>query len=292
MVRKTMKDLDEEIVQLKNVMNDVKRMLDEVYKKYDDLEERVLNSVTDDDHGCSVCDKKFKNKKELQEHTKEHQTNAGPFSCEVCKQVFDEEWKLRAHKKSHSGIKCDLCEEKFRCKDLMEKHVKVVHENVKWFCYFYNNDKECPHGEKCIFLHEDAGFCRYKKLCERNKCMFKHETSKSEKKEIDAAKDDGIWELNEEECMEVVECVDLSGNMEATFCNPNHLGKSENDFETEGKCFKCTNCDYEAPTRHDLKYHEDEQHNWCWVCEKKFETRREFKVHHYTVHSSSKSIWD
>ena len=62
MVRKTMKDLDEEIVQLNNVMNDVKRMLDEVYKKYDDLEERVLNSVTDDDHGCSVCDKKFTNK--------------------------------------------------------------------------------------------------------------------------------------------------------------------------------------------------------------------------------------
>ena len=43
--------------------------------------------------------------------------------------------------------------------------------------------------------------------------MFKHETSKSEKREIDAVMDDGIWELNEEECMEVVECVDLSGNM-------------------------------------------------------------------------------
>ena len=142
MVRKTMKDLDEEIVQLNNVMNDVKRMLDEVYKKYDDLEERVLSFVTDDDHVCSVCDKKLKNQKESQEHIKEHRRNDGPFSCEVCKRVFDEEWKLRAHKKSHSGIKCDLCEEKFRCKDLMEKHVKVVHENVKFYFHFYNNDKE------------------------------------------------------------------------------------------------------------------------------------------------------
>ena len=38
MGRKTMKDLDDEIVQLSKVMNEVKQNLDEIYKKYDDLE--------------------------------------------------------------------------------------------------------------------------------------------------------------------------------------------------------------------------------------------------------------
>ena len=46
--------------------------------------------------------------------------------------------------------------------------------------------------------------------------MFKHEASKSE-----AANDIGIWELNEEECIEVSECIDdVSANMEKTFCKP------------------------------------------------------------------------
>ena len=93
------------------------------------------------------------------------------------------------------------------------------------------------------------------------------------------------------EVLEVIECVDTSRNMEQTFCNPNQSEKSDLSVETE-ESFKCTICEYEAMTKHDLKNHEDEKHNWCWVCDKHFETKREFKVHHYSVHSSSRGIWD
>ena len=53
MVRKTVKDLDDEIVDLKHVMNDVKRKMDEVFRKYNDLEERVLSSIKDKNQGVS-----------------------------------------------------------------------------------------------------------------------------------------------------------------------------------------------------------------------------------------------
>ena len=79
-----------------------------------------------------------------------------------------------------------------------------------------------------------------------------------------------IWEVNDEDVSEVIECVDES--------------QSENSdliLETDVKSFNCTICEYEAMTKHDLKYHEDEKHNWCWVCDKYFETKREFKVHHW-----------
>ena len=84
--------------------------------------------------------------------------------------------------------------------------------------------------------------------------------------------------------------VGVSDNMEATFS----IANLEKDFvlETDDQDLKCSICNYKATTKHELKYHEDEEHNWCWVCEKNFETKREFKTHHYTVHSSSRSIWD
>ena len=154
MGRKRMKDLDDEILQLSNLMNEVKQKLDEIYKKYDDLEEKVLNSVKDD---VQVCQRKFKK-------TRESKDEDVPFECDICKREFNEQWKLGAHVKTHSNVKCEWCEESFRYKDLMEKHVKIMHENVKWFCHFYNNDKECPQGLKCIFLHKDSEYCRYKNL--------------------------------------------------------------------------------------------------------------------------------
>ena len=281
MGRKTLKDLDDEILKLSNVMNEVKGKLDEVYKKYDDLEEKVLNAVNDDVQVCPKRNKKTRNSKDKD----------GPFKCELCEREFNENWKLVAHVKTHRNVKCDLCEESFRYKDLMEKHVKIMHEKVKWFCHFYNNDKECPHGLKCVFLHEDSEYCRYKNLCERNYCMFKHEASKCEPKDTKETAE-SIWEVNDDNVSEVIECVDESRNMEQTFCNPSQSEKCDLNLETADKSFKCTICEHEAMTKHDLKNHEEEKHNWCWVCDKYFETKREFKVHHFNVHSSSKDIWD
>ena len=103
---------------------------------------------------------------------------------------------------------------------------------------------------------------------------------------------DELWELNDSESNEVIQTVINVEDAEATFCYKNISKEPDCEPTNEGGCFKCGVCEYQAKTKHELRYHEDETHNWCWVCDKQFETKREFKVHHYTVHSSSKSIWD
>ena len=59
--------------------------------------------------------------------------------------MFDEEWKLKAHRKSHGGFACDLCEKNFGSEVVLGKHVRIVHENLKLYCHFFNNERECPH---------------------------------------------------------------------------------------------------------------------------------------------------
>ena len=86
--------------------------------------------------------------------------------------------------KNHNKFECDACDKNFSSEDLLGKHVKVRHENVKWYCHFFNNGKDCPHGDKCIFLHESSVQCKYGRLCERNFCMFKHEKSIGKNEEI------------------------------------------------------------------------------------------------------------
>ena len=152
MVRKTVKDLDEEIDELRNVMVDVKRMVEEIYKKCENLE----------NEGVRVVDENV------------HKNETGSFECRICKRMFIEEWKLRAHEKNHSGFKCDECDKNFRLEEVLGKHVKIHHENVKLYCHFFNNEKDCPYGVNCVFLHEPSSQCKYGNLCERNYCMFKH----------------------------------------------------------------------------------------------------------------------
>ena len=68
------------------------------------------------------------------------------------------------------------------------KHVKAVHEDVKLFCYFYNNNEECPHGDE-KFLYEDSEPCKYGKQCAQNLCMFKR--AENDENEIDKSDSDG-----------------------------------------------------------------------------------------------------
>ena len=42
------------------------------------------------------------------------------------------------------------------------------------FCYYYNNNQDCPFGKNCIFSHDDSDDCKFGKACERLMCMYKH----------------------------------------------------------------------------------------------------------------------
>ena len=116
------------------------------------------------------------------------------FECDECEQLFDEKWKLTAHKKNHKTHKCDVCSKTFQDLDIMKKHSKISHENVRLYCHYFNNDKDCPYAEECIFLHEDSELCRFGKICDRINCMFKHnivnEEYSDEKREKDKCDND------------------------------------------------------------------------------------------------------
>ena len=76
--------------------------------------------------------------------------------------------------KTHNNYNCGQCEKSFKNVELLNKHSKITHENLKIYCHYYNNSKTCPFKEECLFLHVEAPICKYGKLCERMLCMFKH----------------------------------------------------------------------------------------------------------------------
>ena len=58
------------------------------------------------------------------------------------------------------------------------------------FCHYYNNDKECPYDDQCIYAHEESPDCKFGKGCERIKCIFQHEESDESEGEDENESDD------------------------------------------------------------------------------------------------------
>ena len=77
------------------------------------------------------------------------------YKCNECEKVSTEDWKLKAHCKIHvERYSCEVCERTFKCEDIMSKHHKIAHKNLKFYCHYFNNSKNCPFKEECVFLHK------------------------------------------------------------------------------------------------------------------------------------------
>ena len=124
---------------------------------------------------CNKCDQEFANAHSLKTHKKIHAQSCMPLRCDDCEKTFNEEWKLTAHIRTHKKYSCDQCDKSFKFEDTRSKHIKIAHEGLKLYCHYFNNEKDCPFEDKCVFLHENSEVCKYGELCGRNYCMFKHE---------------------------------------------------------------------------------------------------------------------
>ena len=77
-----------------------------------------------------------------------------------------------------------------RYEGLLDRHVDAVHCDPDYiiYCHYFNNDKECPFGDLCIYEHEDSVKCKFGKACERLRCMYKHNAE-----DDDNDDDESIW---------------------------------------------------------------------------------------------------
>ena len=77
--------------------------------------------------------------------------------------------------KNHVIFACEECEKEFKYEAVLGKHRESVHEDTKFDCHYFNNDKECPFEDQCIYLQEESDKCKFNDNCERKMCMFRDE---------------------------------------------------------------------------------------------------------------------
>ena len=216
------------------------------------------------------------------------------FRRDKCDKVFTEEQKFKAHCKIHvKNYSCEVCERTFKCEDILGKHHKIAHENLKFYCQYFNNSKNCPFKEECVFLHEISKQCKFGIECERQMCMFRHDV-------IEEIIDKNA--VTPEQILEEDETNDQENEISnRTFNNPSQIDKSSSDeisnktflnpsqVEVEAVAsdtiFKCEKCGFEAGTKVILGNHKESRQNWCYLCYSSYKNKDKLKNHITELHS-------
>ena len=230
----------------------LKSKIDTRINKYEDLEKQ-LKKKTKFTFRCNKCNKKF-------EHRKEDSACETIFKCDECGKTFRNQNQLDLHEKQHEKFECEECEMEYNFESLLEKHNEAVHGSMKIFCHYFNNDKDCPFDDKCIFAHEESPKCKYGKGCERMLCMFQHEESGEVDDEEDGSDDseddnDEDGEINDEDTLVNIRDLEPSiKNVEEAMEKVNVLLKKHSS------ALRCELCDFEARNSNGLTMHKKAKH--------------------------------
>ena len=303
MTKKTVKDLDNELILLQGEFKQLEHKYDTLTKKYEALDLKFKESMSKTIFKCSACDEEFNNKKDLKNHMINQ--HSGTYQCDVCNKQFKEEWKFSAHVRSHKKYPCEHCEKSFPYESLKVKHVTAVHENLRIYCHFYNNQKECPFDEQCIFLHKQSEECKFGVSCERNNCMYQHKDIESsdehdnDEDEIEDVEDVENRNYGKENNDEKKSDDEIKNDDEdnendvdneaadRTFLNP-FLDRSE------AKTFNCDYelCEFKTYTEPGLEHHKiycrrnPKNKHPCDKCDQAFESKKKLKGHIYCAHTN------
>ena len=249
------KKLEQEFVKLKKEFITLQDLIHDVVEKHSDLEKKYEKSISKKKKAnfkCRKCGDKFENVKGLQKHKQEHCKDE-EFKCDECEQKFKTQEKLEDHKSQyHAKYECDECEKVLRYEAILEKHVEAVHEDITLYCHYYNNEKECPFDDECIYKHEESDRCKYDSICERKLCMFRHEEKKGDDNENTDDEDRDDEEDSEHEIESIEDIKPMLNKFKKAV---------ENFEELLQKCsLKCKECEFEAKDVNGLNMHEKAKH--------------------------------
>jgi len=114
---------------------------------------------------CTVCDKRFTRKDNLNKHKQIH---SGKYKCTECGKCFGDSEKLAIHRRSHSGEKpfeCSVCRKRFTTAGSLVVHSRIHSGEKPYKCHMcdkafsvsgnlnshmrvHMGDKGFVHGEK------------------------------------------------------------------------------------------------------------------------------------------------
>ena len=242
-------DLELLFLNLQNVFADFHSKIDGLIEKYEVLEKKLEKQIKGS-FKCRKCKEKFESFKKLQKHKNAEESCADEFKCEICDKTFNSENDLTLHQKIHGNFKSEKCDCEYDVVELLEKHVSAVHGQMKIFCHYFNNEKECPFEGRCIFSHEESPECKFGQHCERMMCMFVHENrdvSDSEESDSDE---------NEDEDENVIQIQDL----EPCLAKVEEAMKKVQVLLLPPSKLKCNKCEFEAKNSNGLNMHMKAKH--------------------------------
>ena len=252
------KKLETEFINLKKEFIGLQNMIQNLLDKHGEIEKRYEKFISKQKKGnfrCRNCGDKFEILRKLQEH-KEEGCSTDNFKCDECEKSFKNEKKLQDHtEKMHVKYECDDCDKVFKYEAVLEKHREAAHEDIELFCHYFNNDKDCPFEDECIYIHEESENCKYGGRCERKLCMYRHEEAVNGEDENneDSDDDDSVCENFVNEGVDGQKIRPLLEKFKQAVDNFEELlGKHS---------LKCKDCEFEAKDFNGLKMHMKAKHN-------------------------------
>lgn len=131
-------------------------------------------------HVCDVCNKTFKNSRNLVNHKNVH-TGLKPFICDICTKGFNQPTTLARHKVMHSAENpyvCGICKKRFNQPFNLARH-EVIHTDQKHYacdvCKKRFNQPSSLARHKVIHSDEKSYVCDIcKKAFRRSDNLAKH----------------------------------------------------------------------------------------------------------------------